>query len=344
MKLRLFAILALLLLASPAFADDTPAWVQQAAAIKVPAYDKDVEAVVLINESLISINADGRETEVSNHAVRILRREGRAWAIGQVGYVPETGKVKEFKAWLIKPNGEVKRFGKDDAVDIQASLNDVYNEYRFRRISARDDADVGAVFAYSYTLEDRSIFSQADWDFQSSLPVITSRYNLTLPEGWRAEAVTFNHPAIEPRVNGSSYSWELSNLPPIPYEPLSPSLTYLVPRLAVSYFPPASSPQLSIKTFSKWGDVAAWMSELEDPQVIIDDALTRKANELTATAKTEYEKIRAIANYVQNIQYISIQTGIGRGGGYRPHSSAEVFAKSYGDYRDLLRDPEIELV
>jgi hypothetical protein len=334
MKLRLFAILALLLLASPALADDTPAWVQQAAAIKVPAYDKDVEAVVLIDESLTSINSDGRETEVFNHAVRILRREGRAWAIGQVGYVPDSGKVKEFRAWLIKPNGEIKKFGKDDSVDIQASLNDVYNEYRFKRISARDDADVGAIFAYSYTLEDRSIFSQADWDFQSSLPVITSRYNLTLPEGWRAEAVTFNHAPIEPRVNGSSYSWELSNLPAIPYEPLSPSLTYLVPRLAVSYFPPASSPQLSIKTFSKWGDVAAWMSELEDPQVIIDDALTRKAKDLTATAKTEYDKIRAIANYVQNIQYISIQTGLGRGGGYRPHSSAEVFAKSYGDCKD----------
>jgi hypothetical protein len=334
MKRQFFAILALLLLASPAFADDTPPWLQQAAAIKVPTYDKDVSAVVLIDESLTSINSEGRETEVYNHAVRILRREGRDYAIGQVGYVPETGKVKEFRAWLIRPNGEIKRFGKDDSVDIQANLNDVYNEFRFKRISAKDDADVGAVFAYSYTLEDRSIFSQADWAFQSSLPVLTSRYNLSLPEGWRAEAVTFNHAGVEPRVNGSSYSWELTNLPAIPDEPLSPSLTHLVPRLAVSYFPPANSQQLSIKTFSKWSDVAAWMGELEDPQVIIDDALTRKANELTATAKTEFDKIRAIANYVQNIQYISIQTGLGRGGGYRPHSSAEVLAKSYGDCKD----------
>ena len=334
MKPQLFAILVLLLLASPALADETPPWVQQAAAIKVPTYDKDVPAVVLIDESLTSINSDGRETEVYNHAVRILRREGRGYAIGRVGYVPETGKVKEFRAWLIRANGEIKRFGKDDSVDIQANLNDVYNEYRFKSISAKDDADVGAVFAYSYTLEDRSIFSQADWAFQSSLPVITSRYNLTLPEGWRAEAVTFNHPGIEPRVSGTSYSWELTNLPAIPDEPLSPSLTHLVPRLAVSYFPPANSQQLSIKTFSKWSDVAAWMSELEDSQVIIDDALTRKANELTASAKTEYDKIRAIANYVQKIQYISIQTGLGRGGGYRPHSSAEVLAKSYGDCKD----------
>src|ERR1044072_2287013 len=212
MKRQIFAILALLLFASPAFADDTPQWLQQAAAIKAATYDKDVSAVVLLDESLTSINSDGRETELYNRAVRILRKEGRGYAIGQVGYVPETGKVKEFRAWLIKPNGEVKKFGKDDSVDIQANLNDVYNEYRFKRISAKDDAEVGAVFAYSYTLEDRLIFSQADWAFQNSLPVISSRYNLTLPEGWRAEGVTFNHAPIEPRVNGSSYSWELSNL------------------------------------------------------------------------------------------------------------------------------------
>src|SRR6185295_1771207 len=112
------------------------------------------------------------------------------------------------------------------------------------------------------------------------------------------------------------------------------SLSNLVPRLAVSYFPPANTQTLAIKTFQNWSDVAAWMSELEDPQVVVDDALARKAYELTALAKTEFDKIRAIAEYVQKIQYISIQTGIGRGGGYRPHASNQVFAKSYGDCKD----------
>lgn len=334
---RLIPLLSLLLFVASANAapgDETPPWVQQAVAIKVPSYDKDVPAVVLVDESMTAINSDGRVNEIYNYAVRILRREGRGYAVGQVGYIPDIGKVKEFRAWLVMPGRESKRYGKDDAVDIAGDLNDVYNEYRVRKISASDDADAGAVFAYSYTLEDRSVFSQADWAFQGSLPVISSRYNLTLPEGWRADGVTFNHPKIEPKINGTSYSWELTNLPPVPDEPLSPSLSHLVPRLAVSYYPPASGPSLSIKTFANWGEVATWMSELEDPQVLVDDALARKAYELTALAKTEYEKIRAIAQYVQNIQYISIQTGIGRGGGYRPHASTEVFAKSYGDCKD----------
>ena len=339
MKVRLIAILALLLFAVPAGAtsspgDDAPVWVQQAAAIKVPTYEKDVLAVVLLKEMNSTISPDGKVTEVFNYAIRILRREGREYAFAHVGYIPDAGKIKDFKAWLIRPGSETKKYGKDETIDAAAAMNDVYNEYRVRTISGSSDADAGSVFAYSYTLEDRSVFSQADFSFQSSLPVISSRFSLTLPEGWRAESATFNHPKIEPRVNGTSYSWELSNLGPVADEPLSPSLTHLVPRLAVGYYPPANSTPLSIKTFANWGDVAAWMSELEDPQVIVDDALARKAYELTALAKTEWDKIRAIAQYVQSIQYISIQTGLGRGGGYRPHPSNEVFAKSYGDCKD----------
>ncbi|HXQ71042.1 MAG TPA: DUF3857 and transglutaminase domain-containing protein [Pyrinomonadaceae bacterium] len=337
MKLWLISILGLLLLVAPAKAsvagDEAPVWVQQAATLKVPSYDKEIPAVVLLNERITTIDSDGRITEVVNYAVRVLQREGREYATGHVVYATDGGKVKELRGWLVRPGSETKRYGKDETVDIAGALNDVYNEYRVRSISASNDADVGSVFAYTYTREERSVFSQDSWSFQDELPSITSRYTLVLPSGWRADAVTFNHPNVEPRVNGSTYTWELSNLAGVPEEPMRPRITDLVPRLAVSYYPPATQ-QVSIKTFANWSEVAAWMAELEDPQVQVDDALARKAYELTALAKTEYDKIRAIATYVQNIQYISIQTGLGRGGGYRPHSSIEVFAKSYGDCKD----------
>jgi transglutaminase-like putative cysteine protease len=337
MRSLVISVLGLLILAMPvaaAPADETPSWVQQAVAMKVPSYDKEVPAVVLVDESQNNIGSDGKQNESYIYAVRILRREGRGYAAGRVSYIPDISKVKDFRAWLIRPGGSIKSYGKDDTVDVAGHLNDVYNEYRVKRISGSDEADAGAVFAYTYTREDRSVFSQAEWFFQGTLPVISSRYSLTVPQGWRAESVTFNHPRIEPKITGTSYSWELANLEPITDEPMSPSLTDLVPRLAVSYFPSTPTQSLSIKTFTSWGEVAAWLTELSDPQVIIDDAMARKAHELTALAKTELEKIRAISRYVQNIQYISIQTGVGRGGGYRPHAANQVFAKSYGDCKD----------
>ena len=336
MRLRLpalvFALLALNVTANAA-GEDAPSWLRQAAGATIPAYDKDVPAVVLVDDGTISISDDGRVSKVYNYAVRVLRREGRAYAVASVGYIPDTSKVKELRAWIVRSNGDVKRYGKDEILDMAGAPNDVYDEYRVKRISATDEADTGVVFGYTYTTEDRSVFSQDEWAFQSSIPVVSSRYTLSLPAGWRADSVVFNHPKIEPVVSGTTYSWELRNLDAIPKEPLSPALSNLVARLAVSYYPPSAG-QANIRTFASWSDVGTWMSELEDPQVMIDDPLAGKARELTANSKTEYEKIQAIGHYVQKIQYISIQTGLGRGGGYRPHASTQVFAKSYGDCKD----------
>ena len=337
MKLRLLGLIALALMfgvSVSAAGDDAPAWLRQASTIKLPAYDKDVTAVVLVDDGAKTVSEDGRVLNVYNFAVRILRREGREYARGRVGYIPDSGKVKEFRAWLIRGDGDAKHYGKDQTLDLAGAPNDVYDEYRLKAISAVDDADAGMVFGYTYTTEERSVFSQDDWTFQSATPVISSRYTLSLPSGWHAEAIAFNHPKIEPKVNGTTYTWELDNLDPIPHEPLSPSLSNIVARLAVSYFPPSGAQTLNLKTFANWADVGTWMAELEDPQVVTDAPLEAKARELVTNAKTEFEKIQAIGRYVQKLQYISIQTGLGRGGGYRPHVATQVFAKSYGDCKD----------
>jgi Domain of Unknown Function with PDB structure (DUF3857)/Transglutaminase-like superfamily len=325
----------LALSAMPAIAgEQAPAWLKQAAQIETSTYDNKVMAVVLVDEGVYTVSEDGRVTTTASYAIRLLRHEARESAIGRVVYLPDTAKVKELNAWLIRTDGSVKRYGKEQAVDELGSPNDVYNEVRVRSVSAQDDADTGMVFGFSYTTEDRSIFSQDKWFFQESNPVIASRYSLVLPAGWRAQSVTFNHAPIEPKVNGSTYTWELTNLPPLPSEPASPSWSNLVPRLAVSYFPPAETQAPGIKTFANWSDVGGWLHELEESQSAPSEPLAAKARELTVNARTEYEKIRAIGNYVQKVQYISIQTNIGHGGGYRPHAAADVFAKSYGDCKD----------
>jgi hypothetical protein len=68
--------------------------------------------------------------------------------------------------------------------------------------------------------------------------------------------------------------------------------------------------------------------------VIVDDAVAAKARELTANSKTELEKIRAVGTYVQNLQYISIDIGVGYGNGMIPRPSNMVLSRGYGDCKD----------
>jgi hypothetical protein len=317
-----------------AASDDAPAWLQQAAKTPVPAYEKDVPAVVLQREQRVTVTEDGRITTVIQFAVRVLIREGREYAQAREYYESDAGKVRELHAWLIRPSGPVKKYGKEDIVDAVEDPNDVYNESRFKAIDASKDADAGAVFGYQAITEERSVFSQDVWAFQNRLPAIVSRYVLTLPSGWTARTVTFNHEKIEPTISGASYTWELQNLPPIEPEPNSPRVTSLAPRIAVSYFPPGDTQSASFKAFSNWGEVSYWLAQLHDPQATLNDAMSEKVRQLTANATSELEKIRAVGSYVQGIRYISIDIGVSRGGGMRPHLATEVFAKSYGDCKD----------
>ncbi|MDQ2855534.1 MAG: DUF3857 domain-containing protein [Acidobacteriota bacterium] len=336
MTFRLFGLCLLLCVAAPVLAsDDAPAWLQQAAALKVPVYEKDVPGVVLNREQRVTVSQDGRVTTVTTFAVRILSREGRAFAYAREFYESDAGKVKEMHAWLIRPVGQTKRYDKNDIIDAVEDVNDVYNESRYKEIDGTRDADAGTVFGYQTTTEQRSIFSQDIFAFQSSrLPTLDSRYILTLPQGWQARAVAFNHDNVEPIVSGSTYTWELRDLMPIPPEPGSPKVSSLAPRLAISYFPPGDSKPGVIQTYANWVEVSRWASGLHAPQWAPDAAITAKVKQLTAGAKTELEKIRAVARYVQDIRYISIDIGVSRGGGMRPHLASEVFAKSYGDCKD----------
>lgn len=324
-----FAI-ALTALPVAAFGDEAPLWLQQAAALKVPAYDKKISTVVLVDESKMTVGEDGRVITVSSYAVRILTQDGRKSAVARVGYATDTGKVRDFRAWLIRPAGSTKAYGKDHIID-EAEIDDVYDESRSKKIIARDDAEPGSVFGFQVTSEERPYFNQTMWFFQVTDPVLSSKLTLVLPAGWRAAGITFNHAKIDPVVNGTSYSWELRDIPPIAEEPDSPSMFSLVARLAVNYSPTEGVRAPESRAFDNWTEVSRWYTALTDTQATPNDQITAKAKELTAGAKNELEKIRAIGRFVQNVQYISIQIGVGR---WRPHAAADVLAKAYGDCKD----------
>jgi hypothetical protein len=266
--------------------------------------------------------------------VRILAREGRGYAKALQFYLADTGKVRELRAWLIRPNGSVKKYDKDYVVDRINDPNDVYDEVRLKLIDGSDDVETGAVFGYQAISEERPLFTQEQWNFQNRLPTLVSRYSLTLPIGWRATSVTFNHNKLEPNVSGSTYTWELRDLAPIRPEPSSPEVDNLAPRLAVNYFLADSGSSPTSRSFETWAQVSRWATDLHDPQAIPDASVEAKARALTANSKTELERIRAIAQFVQRIQYISIDIGVGKGNGMRPHAASQVLAKAYGDCKD----------
>ena len=336
-KLHRLIILSglILIISANVFAGDSaPSWLKQAASANVPGYAKDVPAVVLHDEQTVTLNSNGELVTVTNYAVKILLREGRGFANATAIYLTNFSKVENLDAWVIRPDGLVNAYGKKETVDRISDTDDIYNEYRIKIINATGDVDTGYVFGYTVVTEDKPLFYSDTWGFQNRLPTLMSRYTLNLPSGWQATSKTFNNAEVKPHVNGTSYTWQLNNLQPIPPEPLSPSVRNIAPRIVVNYMPADRAQKRRINHSPIGRKFPNGRARLYDPQVIIDDAVAAKARELTAGKTTELEKIRAIANYVQGLQYISIDIGVGHGNGYRPRPSNTVLNRGYGDCKD----------
>jgi hypothetical protein len=313
--------------------DSAPPWLQQAARLIVPGYEKEVDAVVLLNEEVVTLDSNGKLTTVERRAIRVLQKEGVRDAIARAFYLSKFSKVDKLEAWLIAPGGAVTSYGKKETIDIISDPDDVYDEGRIKSISAVRDADVGYIFGYTSTTETRPLFYQHQWLFQDNHPTLISRFTLNLPQGWKMSNMTFNREEIVPQSSGSSHTWELRDLPPIALEPLSPAFVNIAPRVAINYAPEANDQGVN-KAFADWLEVAHWATRLYEPQVIIDDVVAAKAQDLTTGLKTEFEKIRAIARFVQNLQYISIDIGVGYGNGMKPRPSNVVLDRGYGDCKD----------
>jgi hypothetical protein len=333
--IRPFVVVCALVLAAcapAAAAERVPDWLRAvAAAPSAPESAAPVDgATVLLDETTVTVAPDGRLTIEQRYAARIHSVEGKASARARAVYLTDSDRVRATRGWLLTGD-RVTELQEGDILDVAASADDVYNDVRVRVLEASGRATPGVVFGAEISVESRSVFLQFEWSLQDRAAVDLARRTLRLPAGWTATSVTFNHPPLAPTVSGGSYTWEVRGLPAIEAEAMAPALSDLAPRLAVSVHPAPGAPGV---TFRTWSDVSNWAASLAEVSAAIEPAVAAKAKELTASATTEAERIAAIARYVQGLQYISIQTGMGRGGGYRPRAPGLVLARGYGDCKD----------
>ena len=98
-----------------AAADEAPPWLQQAAKLPVPTYEKDVPAVVLQDEQHVTVSEDGRIVTVNTFAFAFCCARDAMLAKATEFYQNDAGKVRELKAWLIRPTARQEiRQGRDD--------------------------------------------------------------------------------------------------------------------------------------------------------------------------------------------------------------------------------------
>jgi hypothetical protein len=309
-------------------ADNAPGWLKDLAGAQLPQYEAKVTSVVLFNEEHTTVSDNGKLSTTTRTAIKILARQGADVTFFDQ-YDTSSGKVRDFRAWMIAPGGKVKKYGKDEILDVACVANDIYNECRRRMVSGKRDGEAGAIFGYESVIEYQSFSNQLVFHFQDSSPVRQARFLVTVPPGWEVKSASFNGAPAEPAPQGGTYTWQMDNLAALEHEPAAPSFLSLAPWVGVNLLAPGGK-----RGTLSWPEAAKALTELNEGVYEPSPALAAKARALTEGAVTEFDKVAAIGKFTQQVNYASIQMNISKGGGYKPHPAQQTFDKLYGDCKD----------
>jgi hypothetical protein len=303
-----------------------PDWVMSAA--NTQGSWGDAKAVVLLQDTLLTVQPDGKAVERDRMVVKILRPEGRGQATPVVGFSKDN-KLLSFHVWSIGPDGH--HYAMKDSEYVEAGTNNsgiLYNDERVK-VASPPGADPGGVIAWETTQEFPSYLSEADWQFQNAVPTVETSFEIDLPPSWHQYAVWFRHDALAPtQATANHFRWEMDNLKGIDLSEvqLHPAWAAVAGRMSV-HFSASPLPEGD----ALWTKIGTWYQGLAAPQ-------SEGGTDISAEARTVagdgdfMARLTKVADFMQQqIRYVGIEIGIGN---LQPHAAEEVFRNRYGDCKD----------
>jgi hypothetical protein len=306
---------------------NVPDWVKAAASEKLPEYSPKTEAVVLLEETTLNVQPNGKSTERVRRVVKILRPQGRNDADVVISFNSDS-KVNSLHVWSIGPDGREYAMKDNEIIEVgRQEWGILYQDLRMK-VAEPPGRDVNGIVAYEYEQKVPSYLSEESWDIQESIPKHIERFTLRLPSGWEYKTSWHEHAAVEPTTTPDGTTWELRDIPGLDLRdvPAAPAWQALCARGVISYFG-GGVPRAS----GDWQAIGEHVQQLAQDRAQPTPEITAKAQSLIA-GKTDFaDKAQAIAEYVQHTRYVAILIGIG---GLQPHAASDIFHSNSGDCKD----------
>ena len=325
-----FTVLVALACSTPLLGSSpsAPDWLHQAASKAPGKYAPETNAVVLLDDTTLTVTGPGQADETRRRIVRILRPQGRNESKLHV-YVGPGDKVQAIHAWTIDAAGVQYEVKDKEFIEVSPYEGALYTDIRFRAAEA-PAGNPGSVIGWEYTTRRHIWMDQWHWFIQEDIPVEETRLTLQLPAAWEYKASWANQAAQQPAQTGPNrWQWICLNLPGIPEEHLRPASEALEGHLELAFYEPAAASNLG-----SWKAIGDWYYKLVDGRRNPSPEMSARVQQLTAGATTFDAKVRALTSFLQSdVRYVEISIGIG---GYQPHSAADVYRSRYGDCKDKV--------
>lgn len=294
-------------------------------------------AVILSRRGKVTIDANGFETSHYYNAIYIVNDTAIKDYSKLISPFNSYYQEKQIDfARVITPDGSVIEM-QEDAITLVSANNDDYFDEGKQYEFALPQLKAGSIIEYQATTQqikpyiNKEWFSSINFHYIKSLPninwlridpVLETINTITLPNEIDISIVNYNidiEPKITRNAKGKTYTWKTTNQPEVVLEVEMPSLDDILPSVHLS-------------TIKDWNVINSWFNELYLPTQEFDNAIKNVANTLFQQDMSEYDKVKAVFEYIQkNVRYIGAHVNRG---GYQPHLASEVLNQAYGDCKD----------
>ncbi len=201
-----------------------------------PDYAKDASAVILYDEYVETIDAQGRAVEREREAIRILEPQGRGNTCA-VGYDVDE-KINYFRVWTIA--ADEKQYQAQDTDFTEAGDTDVpiMLSTRKTRIAHPPAVDVGAVEICESEELMEPYMQEKVWDIQNGIPVVFQALEIDLPAGRAHTQSWHNYAPVAPvEVAPNHWRWEVKDMHALILRdiPSHPDWAALAARMSVQW-------------------------------------------------------------------------------------------------------------
>lgn len=286
------------------------------------ATDPGAEAVVLfdIGYSRFADTESGYEINFRRHRrIKILKKAGLEYAQIVIPYYREsihrTEDVVDIKVETFNyENGQFSR----DVITRKNIFDEKQNKYwRVKKVAA-NNVKVGSIIDITYTLRSPFHFNLPDWEFQSSIPTLLSKYTVGMipfytyifvTQGIKSFDIYKNKKSISQRhfrtmnFNDMNYTYGMKNVPAFKDESFITSREDYIMKIdfQLSKFYSPSGAVTDI--MSSWPELAkSFMKDQNFGRYIKSSTNIAKKmllGELNLSGKTDHEKAVAIIQYVK---------------------------------------------
>lgn len=282
----------------------------------------------------IEIKADGTSTAKITEIRTIVNKNGENNVPFIQTYSP-LNKLGSIKGYVYDEFGKkIRTVTTEDSYDRSYMGYSLFDENRIMVIDPKC-LSFPLTVEYQYEVNLKQTLNVPELDLSSpNTSYETVEYSVTAPADKTIQFKTNNVPLkCEETTNGNkrTYKWTLKNIAAFVDEPLTSHTDIFTPQIVAS--PVEFMVEDTKGNASSWREFGNWSAGLIADMDKLPETTINKIKELVTGMKTDFEKVKAIYEYMQQkTRYVSIQVGIG---GWKPFAAEVVDKTSYGDCKAL---------